>query len=81
MVRFAFTVHTKQGGHFDANHLAIVRGHGDASSTSYLAFESSGQMLTIPCAEVTGISFGQGAVHCPWCDARIDSVRDYPITA
>lgn len=75
MQRASFTVTTKRGISYDANHLAVVRGHDPSlgpGSISLLTFVCSGEQTTFPASEIEVVTFHPAsAQHCSECDESI----------
>ena len=75
MQRAQFTVETKEGTSYDANHLVIEKEIRDGKCVSILSFLCSGSRLYLKPDMVKEIRFSPtGAFWCSECDARIDNV-------
>ena len=68
MKRMAFTIKTKSGSNYDANHICSTYRDGDLHPM--ISFQCSGRMMTFPCEEVLNIIIGT-ADWCSECDQRL----------
>lgn len=75
MQRANFTVETKKGTTYDANHLVIEKVMENGKAVSMLSFLCSGSRTYLMPEDVKEVIFHPtGSTWCSECDGRIDNV-------